>query len=447
MKYGGLKGTQTLQIAGHHINKCQDIVLFGTGKMGNLVIKALKKQHKNIIYAIDNDPQKWGRQISRTAKIISPAEGVKISSSITYIIANINHSDEIAQQLLKAGISECQIIVCNNSRKIEEEIRGGKYRNENKHFVFDIPKKSSVGGSLYSIWDLIRAVYYRALMLLFHPPDNKVKKYKISICAIFRDEAVYLKEWIEYHKMIGIEHFYMYNNFSADNYKSILQPYISNGEIDLIDWPYPQGQMSAYKDCIEKFRDESQWIGFIDLDEFVVPLKDHNIYSFLQRFEKNCGSVLIYWKMFGTSGLRDRDVSGLVIEDFTISWKKHFNIGKCFINTNYDCIFDGKNSAIHHRAWTTYKGITFPPVNEFGYVSFGSQSNDLVFGHNLFPVQINHYYIKSYEEGLKKKKKPDVYFKKNEREYLEEYELKNTEYDINIYKYLTRLKNILLKEQ
>lgn len=308
-----------------------------------------------------------------------------------------------------------------------------------------MPKRRLPGNIPYIIWDMMRAVYYKILMSIFHPSNKLAKKYKVSICAIFRDEAVYLKEWIEYHKLVGIEHFYMYNNFSADHYKSILEPYILNGEIDLINWPYPQGQMSAYKDCIERFSSESQWIGFIDLDEFVVPIKNDNIYSFLQKFEKNCGAVLIYWKMFGTSGLIERDESRLVIEDFTISWKKHFNIGKCFFNTNYNCIFNNKNSSMHHRAWTTYKGITFPPVNEFGYVSFGPQSNDLVLGHKAFPVQINHYYIKSYNEGIKKKKKPDVYFKKNERGYLEEYELRNMEYDVNIFRYLTQLKNNLFK--
>ena len=38
------------------------------------------------------------------------------------------------------------------------------------------------------------------------------KKYKLSICAIFKNEANYLKEWIEYHRMVGVEHFYLYNS-------------------------------------------------------------------------------------------------------------------------------------------------------------------------------------------------------------------------------------------
>ena len=29
-----------------------------------------------------------------------------------------------------------------------------------------------------------------------------VKKYNLSVCALFKNEAGYLKEWIEYHKLI-----------------------------------------------------------------------------------------------------------------------------------------------------------------------------------------------------------------------------------------------------
>ena len=63
----------------------------------------------------------------------------------------------------------------------------------------------------------------------------------------------YLKEWIEYHKIVGIQHFYMYNNNSNDDYLAILQPYIEAGDVTFLNWPYEQGQMSAYRDCVKIF--------------------------------------------------------------------------------------------------------------------------------------------------------------------------------------------------
>lgn len=62
----------------------------------------------------------------------------------------------------------------------------------------------------------------------------------------------------------------------------ILDYYVKLGIVSIIDWPYVQAQISAYKDCIEKYRSESQWIGFIDIDEFIVPIKYNNIFDFLK---------------------------------------------------------------------------------------------------------------------------------------------------------------------
>jgi hypothetical protein len=48
----------------------------------------------------------------------------------------------------------------------------------------------------------------------------------MSVVTMFKDEAKWMKEWIEYNRLLGFEHFYMYNNDSTDNYEEVLEPYI-----------------------------------------------------------------------------------------------------------------------------------------------------------------------------------------------------------------------------
>src|SRR5687768_12283024 len=101
-------------------------------------------------------------------------------------------------------------------------------------------------------------------------------KYNLSICAIFQNEGPYLKEWIEYHKLLGVEHFYLYNNFSEDNFKEILEPYIKKGEVELTEWNFTSSnqvewtkvQCDAYNHAIKKAKNKSKWLALIDLDEF-----------------------------------------------------------------------------------------------------------------------------------------------------------------------------------
>jgi hypothetical protein len=50
------------------------------------------------------------------------------------------------------------------------------------------------------------------------------KKYPfyLAMCAIAKNEGRYLQEWIEYHKLLGVEMFYIYDNESTDNTQSCI---------------------------------------------------------------------------------------------------------------------------------------------------------------------------------------------------------------------------------
>lgn len=55
------------------------------------------------------------------------------------------------------------------------------------------------------------------------------KRVYLSIVCMALNEGPYIKEWIEYHKLVGVERFYFYDNGSNDNTREILEPYIRGG--------------------------------------------------------------------------------------------------------------------------------------------------------------------------------------------------------------------------
>ncbi|MDM8334498.1 glycosyltransferase family 92 protein [Limosilactobacillus panis] len=311
---------------------------------------------------------------------------------------------------------------------------------ENKYFIFDNPKQNGLIYLIKFFITKIECFFYKFILLLANPVD-KQKKYDVVLCAIFKNEAPYLREWIEYHLIVGVDHFYLYNNDSDDNYKEVLKPYIDEEKVTLIDFPYKHAQMKAYCDCIEKFRKSAKWIGFLDIDEFVVPIKYNSIYDFLENFN-NRPSVKLYWKVFGTSGLINRDVHDLVTEDFKIAWPKYDEVGKCFYNTRFNVnVKSPKMKTLHHIFWGNWNGIDIPPVNCFDSISLRG------FDHvksSEFPIQINHYFTKSYNEyfGVKAKK-GDVFYKKNHyisKSFFYRHEMLCTKEDNNIFKYIIKLK-------
>jgi hypothetical protein len=147
--------------------------------------------------------------------------------------------------------------------------------------------------------------------------------FDLSICAVFRDEGLYLKEWIEFHKIVGVQHFYLYNNLSTDNYLEILSPYIESGEVELFDWPADTHserdyldylQLPVYNHGLNIAKETSRWIAFIDLDEFLFPVKHENLIEMLKEYEFYAG-IAVNWVNYGTSWLDTLPANGLIIEN------------------------------------------------------------------------------------------------------------------------------------
>ena len=128
---------------------------------------------------------------------------------------------------------------------------------------------------------LLRYGVFRALKLKWRlRHDHTQPKYYLTVCAIAKNEGPYFQEWIEWHRRQGVEKFYIYDNESTDCTREVLAPYIESGLVDYRYWPGRKMQLAAYDDCFERHRLEARWIAVIDLDEYIVPIKDRTLPEF-----------------------------------------------------------------------------------------------------------------------------------------------------------------------
>ena len=65
---------------------------------------------------------------------------------------------------------------------------------QNKYFIYDNQSKVNLIGHIKNILHCMRAYMYKIRLNLSNPVICE-KKYRVSICAIFKNEAPYLKEW------------------------------------------------------------------------------------------------------------------------------------------------------------------------------------------------------------------------------------------------------------
>jgi hypothetical protein len=111
--------------------------------------------------------------------------------------------------------------------------------------------------------------------------------------AIVKNEGQYIAEWIEYHLLVGVNKFYIYDNESEDNLKEVLVPYIQMGIVEHTYCPSRAKQLYTYNDILEKARKETYWLAIIDCDEFLVPVSTTSVSSILKEFEVTVDLALI----------------------------------------------------------------------------------------------------------------------------------------------------------
>jgi glycosyl transferase family 92 len=221
----------------------------------------------------------------------------------------------------------------------------------------------------------------------------------LSVCAIYRDEARYLREWVAFHRLVGVDRFYLYNNRSSDDHLESLAPYLEDGSADVRDWRLYPGQMAAYEHCVAEHSEDSRWIAFIDIDEFLFSPTGRPVSELLGGYEAWPG-VGVHRTAFGTSG-HATPPPGLVIENYVRRARNENTRGviKSVVDPARVERCRSCHAFIYHDgalAVDETKQPIGPPISHTETMS-----------HSLLVV--NHYWTKSEEECLQKLSKPTAY--------------------------------------
>jgi hypothetical protein len=210
----------------------------------------------------------------------------------------------------------------------------------------------------------------------------------LSVVAIVKNETPYIAEWIEYHRLVGVQKFFIYDNESTDNLKNFLEPYIDKGIVEYTFFPGKRRQVFAYNDALQRYKYASFWLAFIDIDEFLVPVEAETIVDLLRSFEDVPG-LEVNQVLYGSSGHQTK-TKGLVLERF----KDHApfdlieNRGvKSIVNPRYVFFmatahvaeyFDGERSVNTNKDKNTKGSLDRPALHD--------------------KLRQNHYACKSFEE-------------------------------------------------
>jgi hypothetical protein len=216
----------------------------------------------------------------------------------------------------------------------------------------------------------------------------------LAVCTIYRDHARDLAEWIEFHRLIGAERFFLYDNGSVDDHRDVLAPYLADGTAVVHDWPHRPGMRIAFDHCLQHHREDARWIAFIDIDEFLFSPTGRPVSDLLTEYEDAPG-VGVNRFNFGTSGHRTRP-AGLVIENFVRRANRRHNAVKSIVDprrTSHS--WGGHNFAyLDGFAVDEQHRVLDQPTPKGGAASVGAFTPTFT----LKILRINHYSTKSEEE-------------------------------------------------
>lgn len=239
--------------------------------------------------------------------------------------------------------------------------------------------------------------------------EKNLFPYNLAVAAIFKNEAPYLREWLDYHLLAGVEHFYLYDNGSTDNFAEVIKPYVESNLVTLTSFDGKIMQIPAYEDALARYRFHCRYMAFIDCDEFIFPKTGTSIVEVADEIfsrDNKVAALGINWQFFGSNGHEAADYSRGVLERFTrraqSDWTffneaEGFEAGNIYIKSvvnprrvdyplspHYAVYFAGLKS-LNSNGTETYRAGNSPVVAD--------------------KIVVNHYYTKSLEEFADKVKR------------------------------------------
>lgn len=200
--------------------------------------------------------------------------------------------------LLSRGFN---FMVSNLTTKVQKEYGGNIYL---LHYIHDTPYLHQYKDYL----DVLDNNRLSPINMLNDRSNSLTKaneyKYYFGVSMQFRNEKPYLKEWIDFHLLMGADILFLFDDRSEDNPEEVLDPYINKGKVIYekvnkykLRWQNIKRIMIDYKNIV-------RWIAVLDIDEFLYPTrKEETIKDVLKEFDdEGIKAIYVNWLGFGSNG-------------------------------------------------------------------------------------------------------------------------------------------------
>ena len=237
------------------------------------------------------------------------------------------------------------------------------------------------------------------------PRTGVAQENNLAVVLICKNEEDYIDEWIRYHELAGVRHFYIYDNdYSSGNTAARARAH-NRGEVIVIVHPWKlkasaenlaiSPQEAAYAHAALRYGHKHRWMAFIDIDEFIVPRQHGTIIEALDRL-KSHSNISLPWTQFGHCGHVTKPSAPCA---FAYMLKHQPNM---YHNHQFKCIIDPAKLSMISVHYCMTADMDAATSNDQGQVVENLSKRIAARFISSEFLQLNHYQAKSMEESLAK---------------------------------------------
>ena len=231
---------------------------------------------------------------------------------------------------------------------------------------------------------------------------------EVVVCAMAKNEHLYINEWVKHYFDLGIDKIYIYDNDDLDkpSIKDFIDPKLLSKCVikNIRGQQKPKLQQKIYTGFYYKYGGTFDYCLFCDIDEFLVGC--NNIKEWLKNIKSP--QIRIKWRLFGDDDTIERDMK-IGVKDFFKKEKTH-SLNRNLVDKG-DLEIQGKFilkgglsnvyiSSPHFASYETRDNI-IPSVLPSGKVC--NSGVRIYEDYSQETIYLNHYMTKTLDEFISQK--------------------------------------------
>lgn len=226
----------------------------------------------------------------------------------------------------------------------------------------------------------------------------------VGVCAILKNEADYIEEWLAFHTLQGVGRILLYDNNSSDDTCRRATSFAKLVDLQIVHWPdsangFNCTQCLAYFDGARRLAGLADYVAFVDIDEFVFAADYRPMGQVLAHFPADVAAIAVNQRVFG-SAAQPTSTGYLVTSRFTMAAAADHSEGhwfKTIARPERIVGFDGPHSVVlDSGSYVLSDGQPLPPrPHNPGHSSIVAEGE----------LRLHHYILKSRQEFELKKLK------------------------------------------